>query len=109
VSGKLLARQKDNKNGSKDDDEDDDVPAVVKWEDLTEVKIAEGGPESRKKRAEMMKKEGVSNATAWLLQEFAQRYGIGQVFGLLAYVRLLENNLTYATLAYPKAGTWKCW
>ncbi len=85
ASAKVAARGKGGSNNAADDD-DDDIPEVVKWEDVVEVKSVESGPEARKKRAEMMKKEGMSGLTSWLLREYAQRYGVGEIFALLAYV-----------------------
>ena len=85
ASAKVAARGKGGSNNAADDD-DDDIPEVIKWEDGVEVKSVESGPEARKKRAEMMKKEGMSGLTSWLLREYAQRYGVGEIFALLAYV-----------------------
>jgi hypothetical protein len=90
ASARVAAKSKGGSNNAAGaDDEDDDIPEVIKWEDVAEVKSVESGPEARKKRAEMMKKEGMSELTKWLLQEYAQRYGIGEVFAILSYVPTL--------------------
>jgi hypothetical protein len=92
ASSKVAAKriQQGSSNNAGEDDDDDDIPQVVKLEDMldfTKPSVADsGGPESRKKRAENMKKEGMSERTVWLLREYAQRYGVGEIFALLAYV-----------------------
>jgi hypothetical protein len=78
-------------NAGEEEEDDDDIPQVVKLEDMLDFAkpsgLADsGGPESRKKRAENMKKEGMSERTVWLLREYTRRYGVGEIFALLAYV-----------------------
>jgi hypothetical protein len=121
ASAKVAARGKGGSNNAAADDDDDDIPEVIKWEDVVEVKSVESGPEARKKRAEMMKKEGMSGLTSWLLREYAQRYGVGEIFALLAYVILLRSvwenrncNGQALTLSLSRVvcdailGIWKC-
>lgn len=97
ASARLIARQKSGNNQG-DDDDDDDIPQVQKWEDISDARPEViNGPESRKKRTEMMKKEGLSERTAWLLNEYAMRYGISECFGRLAYLDMLIHPFKLTT------------
>ncbi len=73
------------KGKKKQEEQDDDIPAIVKWEDAAENKpyFGSNGADDTKKRNEEMKKEGPSDATKWLLNEYAMRYGVGQFYDRL--------------------------